>query len=85
MMHARERGKQGSDCAGVFSTQILSSSVYGKIGASAVVTGLQPDTTYDYRLFAENESRTKHGEHFKVTSPEASFTTAPAPSPSSSR
>ena len=70
------------DCAGVSSTPILSSGVYGKIGASAEVTSLQPDTTYDYRLFVENESRTKPGEHLRITGPEASFTTALAPSPS---
>ncbi len=71
------------DCADVSSTPILASSVYAKIGASAEVTGLQLDTTYDYRLFVESESRTEAGKkRFRVTGPEASFTTAPAPSPS---
>ncbi len=70
------------DCPGVATTQTFESAVYGRIGAVAEISGLQPGTVYRYRLFVENESRINSGEKFSVTSAEGSFETAPAPQPS---
>ena len=58
--------KQGTDCAGVSRTPILSSGVYGKSGGSAEVSGLRPGTTYAYRIsvssgYILNESHTLQG------------------------
>jgi chitodextrinase len=74
-------GVRKASCPGVASTGIAHSVVYGKIGATFEVTGLQPGTVYHYRLFAEDENRSQT-ERFATTGPEGSFTTAPAPLPS---
>jgi hypothetical protein len=74
--------KEHGGCPGVQSTPVEKSSVYVSIGAKAEITGLQPGTTYHYRLFAEDESRIKAGERLHTTGPEASFTTEPTPLPS---
>ncbi len=42
-------------CAGVLSTADRESSVYGRVGAVQEIAGLQPQTTYSYRLVADNE------------------------------
>jgi hypothetical protein len=62
-------------CQGVASTTVLTSSTYGKIGATLEATGLQPGTTYHYRLAAVNEKQEAG------VGPEGSFTTAPRPVP----
>ncbi|HXQ01081.1 MAG TPA: hypothetical protein VN845_13580, partial [Solirubrobacteraceae bacterium] len=72
----------GTSCPGVATTRVLESAVYGKIGAVAEISGLQPGTVYHYRLFVENESRVQIGEKLSATSTEGNFETAPAPQPS---
>lgn len=62
-------------CAEVGVTEALVSNAYGVIATTLQATGLQPSTTYHYRLLAINE-------HEQVgVGPEATFTTAPAPVP----
>ncbi|HWY18939.1 MAG TPA: hypothetical protein VNY27_09555 [Solirubrobacteraceae bacterium] len=66
-------------CPGVSETEPLEAGAYGRIGASGEATGLQPSTSYAYRLVAVNE----HGEGAvnetgAATLPEGHFTTAPA-------
>jgi hypothetical protein len=75
-------GVRHMGCPGVQSTPLGEAAVYGSIGAKAEVTGLQPSTSYRYRLFAEDESRINHGERFQAIGPEAAFTTEPTPLPS---
>ena len=67
---------------GVAKTQVLESSVYGKIGTTLEASGLQPATTYRYQLLASNE-QTLAGKTVGgvATGSEGSFTTAPAPVP----
>jgi hypothetical protein len=66
-------GIKRTNCSGVMSTAVLESALYGTMGTTAQVVGLQPNTPYDYRLSASNEA----GE----SSPglEAEFTTSQAP------
>ena len=73
--------KEHGACPGVQNTPVETSSVYAGIGAKAEITGLQPGTTYHYRLFAENESRIHPGKHLHTTGPEAAVTTEPTPLP----
>jgi hypothetical protein len=62
-------------CAEVGVTEALVSNAYGVIATTLQATGLQPSTTYHYRLLAVNE-------HEQVgVGPEATFTTARAPVP----
>jgi hypothetical protein len=75
-------GMRHMSCPGVQSTLLGQAAVYGSIGAKAEVTGLQPSTSYRYRLFAEDESRINHGERLQTIGPEGSFTTEPTPLPS---
>ncbi len=70
---ACETGLEG--CANVGFTEAQESDAYGTIATTLQATGLQPSTTYHYRLVAVNE-------HEQIgTGPEATFTTAPAPVP----
>jgi hypothetical protein len=65
-------GVQQAACAGVLSTTGLESSLYGAMGATQEASGLQPSTTYDYRLAEVGaEDQTTLG-------PEAEFTTLAA-------
>lgn len=69
-------GTNITTCPGVSTTSILQSSLYGKMNAILEATGLQPNTSYHYRLTAHNES----GE--PPPSTESTFTTQPVqPSP----
>jgi hypothetical protein len=61
-------------------TPVTRSAVYGKIGTTQEVTGLQPATVYHYRLLAEDED-TQKTEKYETTGPEGSFTTGPSPIP----
>jgi NHL repeat len=79
---AKCAGLATGSCPGVEGTPVLSSAVYGKIGAVAEVSGLQSSKVYYYRLVAEDESRISPIKHFFVTGPEGSFETALAPQPS---
>jgi hypothetical protein len=66
----------------VSSTAVLESKTYGRIGATLQATGLQPGTTYHYRLLASNErevaGKTVGG---RSSGAQGVFTTAPAPVP----
>jgi hypothetical protein len=66
-------------CPAATKTAVLESSVYGQIPTILEAAGLQPATTYRYRLVADDRhevaGETQGGES---QGPEASFTTAPA-------
>jgi len=63
-------------CGGALRTKTLESEVYGKIATTLEASGLQPATTYRYRLCAENAAGHASGEIG-----EGEFTTAPSPVP----
>ncbi len=70
-------------CAGVASTPDQESSVYGTVAAIQEITGLQPQSTYSYRLVADNEHEEpghviQGGETVGV---EGHFTTGASPVP----
>ncbi len=69
-----------ASCPGALETPGVESSTYGAIGTTVETSGLQPDTTYRFRLLANNERQvngmTEGGE---ATGSVGSFTTAPAP------
>jgi len=65
-----------SECAEVRTTPAQGSSQYGLIGVTQEAQGLVPDTTYSYRLVADN---THGGEGGTATGAESSFTTGLAP------
>jgi hypothetical protein len=73
-------GIRQGNCPGVAATPAEQSNVYGQVGVSLEAGGLQPATSYSYRLFAENASEDKR-EQFARSGPIASFTTAPEPVP----
>ncbi len=73
-------------CETISRTGALESPVYGKIGVTLEATGLQPSTTYSYRLSGVNKPLAKAGEAMVNETggtqlPEGSFRTAPAPLP----
>jgi NHL repeat len=87
-------GVRRETCPGVLATPAVRAScslvkgvsfcVYGKIGSTVEVTGLQPVTVYHYRLFAESENTPKTEKTYSKCPekcPEGSFTTAPVPVP----
>jgi hypothetical protein len=51
------KGVAKEKCSGVRSTIPLSSNAYAKVGVTQEATGLQPNTTYRYRLTAHNEKQ----------------------------
>ncbi len=59
-------------------TAVMESAEYEKVGTELQANGLQPNTTYHYRLLAESENNTKT-EKLESRGQEATFTTAPAP------
>lgn len=70
------------NCPGVSVTNVLTSALYGEIGATLEASGLQPGTSYEFRLAADNEQSpaggtTEGGEAQGATT--GAFTTAPAP------
>jgi phosphodiesterase/alkaline phosphatase D-like protein len=71
-----------SGCATIQSTPAEASTVYGTIGTSAELVGLQPSTTYSYRLVANNEFE-EGGKMLggKTTGLEGTFKTVPASIP----
>jgi hypothetical protein len=73
-----EECKPATTCTGVARTPVLKSGLYGKIGVTLEATGLQPSTTYHYRLTAVNQA----GQ--SPPGAEGSFTTAPTPGPQAS-
>ncbi len=69
------------NCPAKTTTLTLESNAYGQIGTTQEISGLQPNTTYHYRLLASNEQETAgHKEGGAVTGPQGTFTTGPAPS-----
>ncbi len=73
-------------CETILRTGALESPVYGKIGVTLEATGLQPSTTYSYRLSGVNKPLAGAGEAMVNETdgsllPEGSFKTAPAPLP----
>ena len=70
------------NCALVQTVGVSESSAYGAIGTSAEARGLQPGTTYRYRLLASDEHEVA-GKIVgaKRTGGEGTFTTAPAAIP----
>ena len=69
-------------CPGVTRTAGAQSAVYGRIATTMEAAGLQPDTTYHYRLAASNEHEvSKKVEGGEARGAEGSFTTGPAPVP----
>jgi DNA-binding beta-propeller fold protein YncE len=56
-------------------TPAQKSAVYGVVGASQEIEGLQPSSTYHYRLVASNSA----GAEIVNGPPEVTFTTEPAP------
>jgi hypothetical protein len=71
----------GIYCAGGLRTKTIQAATYGKMGATLEATGLQPDTTYQYRICATNQAGTAVDEHGENKIQEASFTTLAAPVP----
>jgi DNA-binding beta-propeller fold protein YncE len=69
-------GVRPAGCEGVVATAVQSSSLYGRMGATAEATGLHPATTYRFRLAAENE---KHEAAAIGPADEGEFTTSAAP------
>jgi hypothetical protein len=68
-------------CPGAAQTTAAVSSVYGEVATTLEATGLQPATTYHYRLFAVNTAGGALNETGGAVLPEGTFTTAPAPVP----
>ncbi len=66
-------------CTAESTTQMEESSAYARIGTTAEATGLQPGSTYRYRLIAENENttRTKKAVTRGEGEQEGTFTTFP--------
>ena len=70
------------NCPGISETVASESPVYGDVGATMEATGLQPATTYRYRLSAVNSSGQKAlDEKGGLPLSEGSFTTAGRPVP----
>ncbi len=67
-------GVKEAACPGVASTATFESAVYHSAGETFEASGLQPDTTYHYRLAAENK-----GGKAPPAEGATTFTTAPAP------
>jgi hypothetical protein len=73
-------GVKLASCPGAQATPAGHSSVYGRIGVTEEAVGLQPETTYRYRLVATNEvDHQGKREGGVAVGPEGTFTTAPAP------
>lgn len=73
--------KHVEGCADASSAPVEESEVYGEIGTTREVTGLQPGTTYAFALVAESESQ-NHAEKLAGEEPEeaeGTFTTQTAP------
>jgi NHL repeat len=65
-------------CPGVLQTPAVQSEEYGKIETTQEITGLQPATTYHYRLLAVSKNAAA-SEEKTAAGATASFTTGPAP------
>ncbi|HWY19533.1 MAG TPA: hypothetical protein VNY27_12595 [Solirubrobacteraceae bacterium] len=75
-------GLEEPTCTGIGQSAGAQSAAYAPTLATLEATGLQPATTYRYRLFATNEHGEKAlNETGTLPLPEGTFTTAPAPVP----
>ena len=74
----RQARRESADCPDVAVTPAASSALYGETATSLEAGGLQPDTTYEYRLFAEDESDDR-SERLATVGAIGMFTTAPGP------
>lgn len=69
-------GVRKETCSGVVSTAVLTSEKYQAIGATFEATGLQPSTTYHFRLNAINaQGQAALNETGGTSLPEGEFTT----------
>ncbi len=68
------------ECPGVLETSALQSSEYARVATTLEARGLQPNSSYRYRLVATSENDTKT-ETREGAGPEGEFQTAPAPVP----
>jgi hypothetical protein len=68
-------------CSGVQQTESQESAAYGLIATTLEASGLQPATTYRYRLYATNEAGGAFDENGGSEIPEDTFTTTPRPVP----
>jgi hypothetical protein len=75
-------GLAKESCESVVRTRASQSSAYGAIGATFEASGLQPGTTYRFRLMAVNDgAETAANENGGAALPEGQFTTLSAPAP----
>jgi hypothetical protein len=70
---------------GMLETAVQESAAYGQLGTTAEASGLQPQSTYRYRLVAVNEKGQEAvSETGSSVLPEGTFTTASGPAPAAS-
>jgi NHL repeat len=70
---------------GMLETPVQESAAYGRLGTTAEISGLQPQSTYRYRLTAANEKGEEAvSESGSSTLPEGTFTTGQAPATAAS-
>jgi DNA-binding beta-propeller fold protein YncE len=75
---------RGTVCAGVTDTALLESAQYARIGATLEASGLQPATSYRYRLAAVSQAGQVHGtegEFATALGPRVEAETLPASAP----
>ncbi len=70
------------NCPGMLTTPVAESAVYGPVATTMEAAGLQPATTYRFRLLASNRNEVA-GKQVggETTGAEGTFRTAPAPVP----
>jgi hypothetical protein len=69
---------ENAECPGVVATPAGSSALYGQTSTSLEARRLQPETSYQYRLFAEDQN-SSGTEKSTTIGAVGSFTTGPAP------
>jgi hypothetical protein len=74
-------GARLENCPGVLSTPAAQSNLYGVTGTTFEVRGLQPASSYGFRLSIEYENEAKTGKVATVPGPLGTFTTAFTPTP----
>lgn len=76
LAEACPNGLRSESCAGVQSTSVARSGVYGLVGVTLALSDLQPATTYRYRLAAEDVNAAET-QRDSAVGQEGTFTTAP--------
>jgi hypothetical protein len=74
-------GVRRESCPNVAVTASGGSATYGRTATTLEASGLQPATTYRYRLFAESHNASEVRQSALSASSEGSFTTSPAAVP----